>query len=143
MQTRDRLEPFRPDPLVEPSRRGEVVARHRLARLEPQRSRSVLCPLAVLAFATKVEHDPRQVLEEPLVELGLGGEELVEEGLGLTALPSSKRALARKTSAVCSDCGSAISRASSSARWEYSFAPDTSPWAASAELDAIRTVATR
>jgi hypothetical protein len=62
---------------------------------------------------------------------------------GSRRFPLSKRALARKTSAVCSDCGSAISRASSSARWEYSFAPDTSPWAASAELDAIRTVATR
>ena len=57
--------------------------------------------------------------------------------------PSSTSGVARKISALCSCCGSLISRASSSARSEFACAPGRSPWAASAELDAIRTEETR
>src|SRR6266516_125962 len=86
MQTCDRLGSFRTDSLVDGRSGREVALRYCNACLEPRRRRHGLRLLQVLLLAANVEHEPRQVLDEPLVELGREREELVDELLGLAAL---------------------------------------------------------
>src|SRR5436190_5936728 len=86
MQTCDRLGSLRTDSLVDGRSGREVALRYCNACLEPRRRRHELSLLQVLLLAANVEHEPGQVLDEPLVELGREREELVDELLGLAAL---------------------------------------------------------
>src|SRR5256884_209686 len=86
MQTCDRLGSLRTDSLVDGRSGREVALRYCNACLEPWRRRHGLRLLQVLLLPANVAHEPRQVLDEPLVELGREREELVNELLGLAAL---------------------------------------------------------